>query len=462
MSMHQDRDMRVLLSHLSEAEYTLFEGYFQRQLAEALALADAAAQDSAAGAADPLAVEASLIEEIALVAEGQSPERQGIGFVPGPSGEYHLVPPRRNPFEDAPAVPGSAASPPQGMTQQRRFLLVGGILALAAVLLFLTMRDTTQPAARTQTSGPRASGGASPQASADPVEAGDPNAPAIEQIGAGASAAPIVDAEVRRAKASYPSSLEIVLPGSDTAPLTRSVPSALVYRVVPSTGQLGGQWTPTMAPGTAAWLSSSYVNSVFCLPPETAATLQELPIGTQVLMRPATGDVRAYEIVRVRQVGRQQTEVMSQRKAGMTLIACTTPGDERTVAEAVYLPPISREPAPVAAVGNELPGYLQVEVTDLEAHPINDEVVRLDVVVTLHNLGSDELRWTDLTDRLLIDGQAAQPATQPTWAPLAPDAERTEIYSYVVPRSTTGVLWQVLAPTGEGMDLQMAVPTVEQ
>jgi hypothetical protein len=190
--------------------------------------------------------------------------------------------------------------------------------------------------------------------------------------------------------------------------------------------------------------------------------LRALPVGTPVLMRPATGDVRGYEIVRVREVGRQQTEVLSQRKAGMTLIACGTAGNERVVAEAVYTPPVSRERPPLAALGNELPGYVGVTISTIDAQPVADTtLVRLDVGVTLRNLSGAALRWTDLTDRLLIGGRVAQPARRVEWAPLPPGAEHAEVYSYFVPRGTVETLWQVLAPTGESVDLQVSVPTVE-
>jgi transcription elongation GreA/GreB family factor len=254
--------------------------------------------------------------------------------------------------------------------------------------------------------------------------------------------------------------LEIVTAlGDDSPPLTSTLRSALVYRVVPSEGTLGGSWTPELEAGTAAWLNGSYVNSVFCLPPDTEATLAELPEGTTVLMRPATGDVREYRIVRVREVGRQQTEVLSQRKAGMTLLACGVLGDRRVVAEAVYLPPITRELPPLAAQGNEVPNYLRAEVEDIDAQPLDGQLVQLNVRVTLENLSSGEVRWTDLTDQLVVAGQAARPLGQPEWAPIAPGETERVTYSYIVPRDTGETVWQVLAPTGEQLDLRFAVPT---
>jgi len=463
--MDEEREIQALLSHLSEAERAVFEDYFHTELDKAIAVADAEAQGSATGAADRLVVEADLVEEIALLAEARSPDSQGVGFVPIPGGEMNVVPPTRNPFEDAPPSEADTAIPVQGMTPRRRMVVAAGVVALGGSLLLVNIlgnRSTTPTVPVTTQPGAAASANArsSPRAGQTEAEA---NAETAQLYGveAGASTAPLVDAEVRRAKAGYPSSLEIVTTSDeDRPPLPRAVHSALVYRVVPSTGQLGGSWTPDLEAGTAAWLSGSYVNSIFCLPPDTEAILAELPSGSTVLMRPATGDVRQYKIVRVQRVGRQQTEVLSQRKAGMTLIACGVPGDERIVAEAVYQPPVSRELAPLAAQGNELPNYLRAEVDDIDAQLLDEQLVRLNVAVTLENLSGGAVEWTDLHDQLLVGGQVAQPTGRVEWAPLNPGERQRVVYSYVVPRDAGETVWQVLAPTGESIDLRFAVPTM--
>ncbi len=114
--MDTERAIQALLSQLSEAELAVFEDYFQEELASAIAEADAAAQGSATGVADRLVVEADLVEEIALLAEARSPDSQGVGFVPIPGGTMRVVPPTRNPFEDAPPSDADTAIPVQGMT----------------------------------------------------------------------------------------------------------------------------------------------------------------------------------------------------------------------------------------------------------------------------------------------------------------------------------------------------------
>lgn len=464
--MQYDRDLQALYNQLSDAERTLFDGYVAEELHIALDIANEQAQQNGLGAADPGVVEDILLDDIIRRTDGQDADDNGVGFVPMPDGEYRLVPPTRNPFEATQQEDSAAGLPTAQQTRRQRLLLGGGVLLVGLLAAWWSVGGRTPPSTTPPSPSNRATASASPSTllgSAGGRAATDPYAPAPERIGQGTSTAPITDAEVRRAKTGYPSSLEIVTGlGEATAPLTRTERSALVYRVVPSDGTLGGTWTPNVAAGTAAWLNGSYVNSVFCLPPQSESTVAELSEGTRVLMRPATGDVREYRIVRVQRVGRQQTEVLSQRKAGMTLIACGVPGDHRVVAEAVYTPPITREPPPLAAQGNELPRYLHVEVADLDARPINDQLVQLNVSVTFRNLSSGEVRWTDLTDQLIVAGQVARPVGQEEWAPIAPGQQQHVVYSYYVPRGTSETEWQVLAPTGEQLAVRFAVPSVKQ
>jgi hypothetical protein len=248
---------------------------------------------------------------------------------------------------------------------------------------------------------------------------------------------------------------------TDTATLTDTASSSLVYDVVPVAGQRGRPWTPTVQAGTVAWLTDSYINAVFCLPSAAEATLRRVPEGTTVLMRRAASDVRAYEIVRVREVGRQQTEVTSQQRAGMTLMACGTNGDERVVAEAVYLPPVSRELPPLAIYGDTVPDYLHAKVNDTTAQLLSDMVVQVTINVTFRNVSDHTVRWTDLTTQLLVGGEAAQPVGAVDWSPLTAGNTQTATYSYLVPRSARDTLWEVIAPTGESMTVQVFVPPVE-
>jgi hypothetical protein len=171
--------------------------------------------------------------------------------------------------------------------------------------------------------------------------------------------------------------------------------------------------------------------------------------------------VREYAIVRVRDVGRQETEVTNQQRAGMVLMACGTSGDARVVAEAVYVPPISRELPPLAISGSTVPEYLHVKVNDTDAQLRSDTVVQLTINVTFRNESNHTVRWTDLTTQLLVGGEAAHPVGAVDWSPMTAGNTQTATYSYLVPRSARETLWEVIAPTGESMTVHVFVPPVE-
>ena len=461
MTNEQEQELRALYSQIPDDVLAVFEDYYEAQLEEALEVANEQAQASALGAADPNVVEADLVEELIFRTDGRD-NAQGISFVPSPGGEYQLIPPKHNPFEAAPADE-DMGQPRQGLSRRRRLFIMLGIVAVAVPMMCLLFASATRGIREVRGGGPQAA--ASPSTLAEP---GDPNVASqhIYGVEPGTSAAPLTDATARRAQATYPSGLEIVLATdsptiTDTATTTDTARSSLVYDVVPVGGQEGKPWTPTIKAGTVAWLTDSYINAVFCLPPTAESLLRRVPEGTTVLMRRTISDVREYEIVRVREVGRQQTEVTIQQRAGMTLMACGTSGDARVIAEAVYVPPVNREVPPLAIYGNTVPEYLHVKVNDTDVQLRSDTVVQLTINVTFRNLSNQYVEWTDLTDHLLVGGEAAQPAGGVEWAAIAPNATQTATYSYLVPRSARDTLWEVIAPTGESMTVQVFVPPVE-
>lgn len=440
MTNEQEQELRALYSQLPDDVLAVFEDYYEAQLEEALEVANEQAQASALGAADPTVVEADLVEELIFRTDGRD-NAQGVSFVPSPGGEYQLIPPKHNPFEAAPADE-DMAQPRQGLTRRRRLFIMLGILAVAVPMMCLLFASATRGI--NQVRGGPSQAAASPSASPEP---GDPNVASqhIYGVEPGASAAPLTDATARRAQATYPSGLEIVLATdsltiSDAATPTDTARSSLVYDVVPVGGQPGQSWTPTVQAGTAAWRTDSYINAVFCLPADADSTLRQVPEGTTVLMRRVTSDVREYQIVRVREVGRQQTEVSSQARGGMTLMACGTGGATRIIAEAVYVPPISRELPPLAIYGNTVPEYLHAKVNDTTAQLRSDTVVQLTITVTFHNVSNHTIRWTDLTTQLLVGGEAAQPVGVVEWSPMTAGNTQTATYSYLVPRSARDTL----------------------
>ena len=96
-----------------------------------------------------------------------------------------------------------------------------------------------------------------------------------------------------------------------------------IYRVVASTPGKDGSWKPVIPDGRAAWLAGTVVNQVFCLP---AATLPAAQAGDTILVRTRSGAPLRYTIEAVRDdVGWQQTEVLSQRRNGVTVLGCGGP-----------------------------------------------------------------------------------------------------------------------------------------
>jgi hypothetical protein len=116
-------------------------------------------------------------------------------------------------------------------------------------------------------------------------------------------------------------------PQSLLTPVSLEVESATgghpIYRVVASQPTKDGAWKPQIPAGRAAWLSGTVVNQVFCLP---AATLPVVKAGDSLLVRTSSGAPLRYTIEAVRaDVGWQQTEVLSQRRNGVTVLGCGGP-----------------------------------------------------------------------------------------------------------------------------------------
>ncbi len=71
MTNEQEQELRALYSQIPDDVLAVFEDYYDAQLEEALDVANAAAQASALGAADPNVVEADLVEELIFRTDGR-------------------------------------------------------------------------------------------------------------------------------------------------------------------------------------------------------------------------------------------------------------------------------------------------------------------------------------------------------------------------------------------------------
>jgi hypothetical protein len=471
----QDAQRRAakLLSGCAPEARVRFEQLYKEALAAALTTAH---EDG--GDVDPYVVERNVIATLRARSLGDNEDGtpgSGIGWVPIPRGGLAQIPDARarlaahrtNPQRNA--APGATATPSADdpdAARERRMRFVGlGVVAL--MVLWLVLRAThgaaapaTQNAAGASPSPSgssivtgAAAGGAIWQAGAPSVQ-GDPSTSGATGAAASARAA-VADVRVRGAELLYPTSLEIQPPEGES----------VVLRVVPSSSELGGTWAPQIAPGTAAWLTGSTINPVVCLPSDAAGQLEALPRGTPIRMRLVSSAMRRYEVLTVERVGRWQTELLAQQRAGLTIIACGMEGDERVVVQALYRPDddtvlqpryISVELAPFARL--DLRAIAREETTS------GTEVVRVDVNVT--NTGTTELALRDLEDHLMVDNQPLDAlAHTERGGVLAAGQARIVTFRYRIPDDAPALadaVWRVVAPTGAHGDVAIVIPPPDE
>ena len=236
----------------------------------------------------------------------------------------------RPPADDAgiPAVSGAGTTPYRTVwaripPERRPLLLLGLILliGLGGVLVTAPGRETPQNAGKpgfrahmaaaqavnATATATAASPAAAPITSTQTISTTDPAYPAPDN-----SAFQNMVPDVARASLLMPVSLE--LDGKS---------GQHIYRVVASSPTKDGTWHPQIPEGRTAWLNGTVVNQVFCLP---AATLPAVQAGDTILVRTRSGAPLRYSITAVRaDVGWQQTEVLSQRRNGVTVLGCGGP-----------------------------------------------------------------------------------------------------------------------------------------
>lgn len=456
----------MLLHQIPPGDRQSFEAYYQERLHAMLAAAEAVAGASAEGGADHDAVEAEVLTALIREAEGVD-EPDGLGFVPHPDPAvrgYELQPPVTDPRGRRPhRRTGSLLA-----LGRNRLGLAAGVLVLAATGLGWTVTRT--------------SAGQTDQASTatSPMRIAPSPAPPIEPLAAALmpTTTPLLggnqgagDAGVR-VEVVDPASLDLQQPDGAHA----------VFRVVAMPGRLGSLWQPAPAPGTAAWLQGSYVNVVLCLGPDAGAALRDTARGRPIVIRTNSGTTRHYEVLRVRAVERQQTEVLDQRRAGLTLLLCATPDDgpdrggsaTRTVVEAVYRPETLAQqlPGPGTPVG--LGDLARVAVQSVHVltrtadlvGASGEAIMDLVLAVEVDNLQDTPLQWQDLADQLEVDGRMAEAvpdaAGSPARSPLAGHERRMIELRYRVPApadaASMPAIWHMLAPTGEQVSVEVALP----
>lgn len=409
-----------------------FQTFYQAQLAARMQDAHAT-PDSPLGV-DPTAIERQFIDDLIRAAEGRDTP-DGQGAVPTGRYLYRIRVPERDPRADTPPHPARRSTTPTSRELTVRWLAAGVIVVLLlAYGLGSLLRRTPSTTANAETA---------PTAATSPAA---PTAPPILPTTLG------VTGEEGAVTVADPTSLEI----------RRADGSSVVLRVVPSSSVLGGSWTPTVEQDQAAWLSGTVINSVFCLSPSATDLIDSLKRGSPILMRPASGELRRYEVMRVRTVGRQQVEVLDQRRAGMTLLACGTEGTTRTVVEAVYRPATVERPVQALGTNAALADLARVQLQRVEPLSATAELPPGLHVVQLHveiaNLSTAELAWTDLADQLEIAGSVAEAVPGVPEPPLGPQETRRVRFRYRVPAQGGAALWRVTAATGDSVTVRVTLP----
>jgi hypothetical protein len=417
-----------ILAEVPDEDRAVFERYYQAALDAAIQRANRQVRDMPA---NPDAVEAELAEQLTREAEGRD-HPQGLGSVPSGDGEYEIVPPETDPRTAQPrgkgrSRKGASGGETGGEMTPARWATIGVVALLPLLWLIWSVAGSASPAAAGATASPG-------------VEASAATPTPLQDVGGSGEDVTVF----------YPASLEIARPRA----------SAVVYPVVASASDLGGTWQPQTASGTAAWLNGTYINLVFCLPAESEAMLKELSRGDQITMRPASGALRHYAIIRTRSVGRQQIEIMDQRRAGLTLIACGIGNNERTVAEAMYQAEASgAAPLSSGAVG-ELPNLARLTIKATRSRPpaAGDppgySVAEVDVQID--NLSAIDLQETDLIDQLAIAGAIAE-RLAPSNARIDASSSRVVTYRYRVPQDGGGATWQATAASGETVQMRLTI-----
>lgn len=402
-----------------------FDRAYQRRLTAALA--EAAATDAVLDP-DPDQIELALLARLIREADGAEDIDQ-YGLAPSPADAD--APFQRVPLPDGdPRATTTADRGAGGVTAMTpaRWAMIAAVLVLPLLWLLWPAGDP---------------------APSDDVAAGTPS---VTVLAAAATPTPLLDAGGGDITVSSPASLDLHPPD---APIE-------VLRVRASASDLGGTWSPAIEPGVAAWLNGTQVNQVFCLDPVSAGDVVQLMTrGATIIVRPASGAVRTFTVVRQREVGRQEVEVLDQRRAGLTLVLCGTAGNTRLVVEATEALASLASPILRLATRAELPGLARlaperVTVGDPDA-TTPPGMQRVALVATLENLTAAPLRADELADQLELAGQVVErlPILN---GDLDAYARQTVTFQYLVPDTGGAALWRVQAPTGESQRWSLTIP----
>lgn len=255
----------------------------------------------------------------------------------------------------------------------------------------------------------------------------------------------------RNAKPTDPTTLEIGGGDGGTA-------AATVWRIRASAGELGGVWRPDVATGQAAWLADSVVNPIICVPAADAALLRHLKRGAPITLRLASATERAYTVLRVDEVPRQQTEVMTQRALRLTVIACGAPSDRRVVVTALLKPAIDGLPPAPDVTAATIPNWLHLDQPQLAVEQHGDTLT-ITVTAAVQNLGTVPLAADEVQHQLTVDGTALPAALVGRQPAVAPNGTQVWTERYRAPAAMRGrqAVWTVVTPDGQRADVLITI-----
>lgn len=135
-----------------------------------------------------------------------------------------------------------------------------------------------------------------------------------------------------RVKAVYPATMEI-RPGDGRPPRT--------YVVVPVSVEVADWPCPQPKEDVAAcWVYGTVINYLIGIPADARAQALAQALqsyGGEIVLRLSTGAAHRYTVSAVQDVGRQETEVLTQQRPGVTVPLLGAEGSRRTVITAVYV-----------------------------------------------------------------------------------------------------------------------------
>ena len=410
-----------LLATLDPKLRRAFDAWTQQQLLEQLA----------ANPTDPYAAARAMLE--------REEQQAAAGFVPPsePTQQgWYIVPPTEDPRVAVIRPKLRLAARLPGNEQQRMVAALVLVVLLTGVAIYASW-PKAQAAART-TPAPAAPVAAVPFPASDTITSTVPLSNTIAQADTDGVQRP----QIRSADLQVPVSLEW---------------QTSILRVEGQPSAHDGAWSPQLRPGVAVWLQGSRTNRILCV--AATAPLLDAKAGDPLTLRLRSGAVLPYTIARTATVGQQETSLLDQRQAALTVLGCHDPKPTRRVvvatAQAVVVP--TPTPTPPGSGGD-------LVVKDVGAHSMaapGSGARQLWITVAVQN-PHDQAVVLDDTSLQVYDaasGKAIPFVRTPLPATVAPKATSAVAVAVPLPASRMAIL--AGGPAFAGRQWHISLPTKE-